>query len=314
MKNWQRDSVGIEIFSGGARFVKLSFRQGKLELADFGEKGLERGLPALDRMADGFGQLVPGARVKISFLGQSSQTCRLFLPPELLAAGEEQLLWEIEQKMPSPSEEYELFVNAPGKNYFLGTALRKKLVERTAVPFAKKGARDLSFSSPAFGLAALFRSSGLPADGGIGLVNLGEDFTTIMILDNGEISYASELPTPPNLLEEPEGDLAETQEILKKSLLERFGIELSTLLHLLGFRATEAGRIETVYLSGPGAGLGSLPAAIGQMGGVRVGQLATHLISFPEDEPAERWAVALGLALESLNEKPDWKSAPLRAV
>ncbi len=314
MKSWQREAVGIEIFSGGARFVKLSSKQGKLELADFGEKGLERGLPALDRMADGFGQLVPGARVKISFLGQSSQTCRLMLPAELLAAGEEQLLWELKQKMPSPGEEYELFVNQQGKNYFLGTALRKKMVERTAISFAKKGAKDLSFSSPAFGLAALFRSSGLPTDGGIGLVNLGEDFTTILILDNGEISYASELPTPPNLLEEPEGELAETQAILQKSLLERFGIELSTLLHLLGFRATEAGRIETVYLSGPGAALGSLPAAIGQMGGVRVGQLATHLVSFPEDEPAERWAVAVGLALEGLNEKSDWRSSPFQAV
>jgi hypothetical protein len=309
MKNWQREAVGIEVFSGGARFVKLSSKQGKLELADFGEKGLERGLPALDRMADGFGQLMPGARVKISFLGQSAQTYRLPLPEGLFSAGKEQLIWELEQKLPSAREEYDLFVHRTGSKSFLGTAVRKKFVEQTALPFAKKGARDLSFSSAAFGLAALFSASGLPTEGGVGLVNLGEDFTALVVLDNGELCYASELPTPPNLLEEPEGELAETQAILRGALLERFGTELATLLHLLGFRATEAGRIETVYLSGPGASIGNLPSAIGQMGGVRVGPLATQLVSFPEEEPAERWAVALGLALEGLNEKSGWRGA-----
>lgn len=302
MKNWQREAVGIEIFSGGARFVKLSSRQQKVALADFGEKALERGLPAFDRMADGFGKLLSGARVKIAFIGQSWQTNRLRVPAGLLSAGAEHLQWELEQKLASPGSEYDVFVHSAGKDSFLGTAVRKNLVEKTAAPFAKRGAADLSFSSSAFALVTLFFASDLSKEGAVALVNLAEDFTTLAVLDKGELTYACELPTPPGLGEIPQGELASTQALLRDALLERFGIELSTLLHLLGFRATEAGRIDTVYLAGPGVAFGELAAALGQMGGVRIGHLIPTMITFPEGEMAERWTVAAGLALGSLQE------------
>ena len=303
MTSWQRDSVGVEVFSGGARFVKLSSRQGKLELVDFGEKALERGLSAFDRVADGFGRVLSGARVKISFPGQISHTYRLNLAPELLAAGPEVLKWELGQKLPSKKEEYEFSVNSLGARSFLGTAVRRRLLEQVAVPFAKKGASDLSFSSTAFGLAALFFASGLPVEGSAALLNLGEDFATVAVLDKGELAYVSEIPAPPGYLDSPEGELASTRKLLQQSLLERFGIELSTLLHLLGFRVTEAGKIDAVYLVGPGTAVSQLAAALRELGGVRVGQLATPLVQFPSEELAERWAVPLGLALSGLSEK-----------
>lgn len=305
MTNWQRDSVGVEVFSGGARFVKLSSRQGKLELVDFGEKGLERGLSAFDRVADGFGRVLSGARVKIAFPGQTSHTCRLILAPELLAAGPGLLGWELGQRLPSKKEEYEFAVHSVGEKSFLGTAVRRKLLEQIAVPFVKKGAADLSFSNPAFGLAALFFASGLPGEGSTALINLGEDFVAVAVLDKGELTYVSEIPAPPGYLDSSEGELAPTRELLLKSLLERFGIELSTLLHLLGFRVTEAGKIDSVYLGGPGAGVGPLAAALGELGGVRVGHLTTPLIQFSSEESAERWAVPLGLALSGLSEKSE---------
>ncbi|MGH8004760.1 MAG: hypothetical protein ACRECJ_08560, partial [Limisphaerales bacterium] len=268
MSTWQRDSVGVEIFSGGARFVRLSSCQGKLELVDFGEKALERGLSAFDRIADGFGRVLSGARVKISFLGQSTHTYRLNLAADLLAAGPEFLKWELGQKLPSKKEEYDLDVHTVGAHSFLGTAARRTFLEQTAVPFVKKGASDLSFSNAGFALGTLLFASGLPWQGPLAVVNLGEDFATLVVFDRGKITYVTEIPTPPGYLDPAVGELASTRELLQKSLLERFGIELSTLLHLLGFRVTESGKIETVYLCGPGAGVSALAAALGEMGGI----------------------------------------------
>ena len=310
MKNWQRDSVGIEVFSGGARFVRLSSRQEKLELVDFGEKLLERGFSAYDRVADGFGRVLPGARVKISFLGQGSQSYRLNLPPELLSAGLETLKWELGQKLAPKKEDYEMVVHAVGEKSFLGTALRRKLLEQIALPFVKKGSTDLSFTNAAFALVALLFASGLSMEGSVALLNLGEDFATVVVLDKGEVTYVSEIAAPPGYLEGAEGELAPTRELLQQALLERFGIELSTLLHLLGFRASETGKVETVYLCGPGAGVAALAATLGEIGGVRVGHLATPLVNFPSEERAERWAVPLGLALSGLCER----SWPLAAA
>ncbi len=309
MTIWQRDSVGIEIFSGGARFVKLSSRQGRLELVDFGEKGLERGLSAFDRVADGFGRVLNGARVFISFPGQTSHVCRLALAPELLAAGPDALKWELGQKLPSKKEEYAFSVRPVGEKSFLGTAARRKFLEQIALPFAKKGAADLSFAHAAFSLAALFFASGFLAEGATALVNLGEDFVAVVVLDRGELTYVSEIPAPPGYLDSPEGELAPTREVLQKSLLERFGIELSTLLHLLGFRVTQVGKIDSVYLGGPGTGVDSLAAALGELGGVRVGHLTTPLIQFPSEELPERWAVPLGLALSALSEISEPRAA-----
>ncbi|MCI0404780.1 MAG: hypothetical protein L0Z48_07700 [candidate division Zixibacteria bacterium] len=309
MTVWLRDAVGIEIFLGGARFVKLSSRRGKLELVDFGEKALERGLSAFDRVADGFGRVLSSARVHISFPGQTSHTCRLALPGGLLAAGPEVLKWELGQKLPSKKEEYELSVRSVGEKSFLGTAVRRKFLEPIAAPFAKKGAADLAFSHAAFGLAAVFFAAGHPAEGATALVHLGEDFSTVAVLDKGELTYVSEMPAPPGYLDSSEGDLAPTRELLQKSLMERFGVELSTLLHLLGFRAAQAGKIDSVYLGGPGAGVGSLAAALGELGGVRVGHLTTPLVPFPSEELPERWAVPLGLALSALSETEEPKTA-----
>ncbi|MCI0329754.1 MAG: hypothetical protein L0196_02210 [candidate division Zixibacteria bacterium] len=305
MKNWQRDTVGIEVFSGGARFVRLSARPGKLELVDFGEKLHERGFSAYDRIADGFGRVLAGARVKISFLGQGSQTYRLNLPPELLSAGPEFLKWELGQKLPSKKEEFEFIVHTVGQKSFLGTALRRKLLEQIAGPFVKKGSSDLSFTNAAFALAALFFASGFPTEGPVALLNLGEDFATAVVLDKGEVTHVSEITAPPGYLEKAEGELAPTRGLLRQALLERFGIELSTLLHLLGFRAVEAGKIDAVYLCGPGTALDPLAAALGEVSGVRVGRLATPLIHFPSEEPAERWAVPVGLALSGLSERSE---------
>jgi hypothetical protein len=295
--------VGVEVFSGGARIVKLSSRRGKLELADFGEKGLEHGLSAFDRVADGFGRLLNGARVCVSFPGQTSQTYRLRAAAELFANSPDLLKWELTQKLPSKNEEYEYSFQPGGWGGVLGTAARRKVVEQIAVPFVKKGAADLSFSSAGFGLAALLFASGQPVEGSAALVNLGEDFVTVAVVDKGELTYVSEIPSPPGYLDSSDGDLAQTRELLQKSLMERFGVELSTLLHLLGFRATEAGKIDLVYLTGPGAGAGSLASAIGALGGTRVGHLTTPLVQFPSDENALRWAVPLGLALAGLSEK-----------
>ena len=302
MTVWQRDSVGVEVFSGGARFVKLSSRQGKLELVDFGEKGLERGLSTFDRVADGFGRVLNGARVFISSPGQTSQVYRLPLASELLAAGPEVLQWELGQKLPSKKEEYEISVLSTGEKSILGMAVQRKFLEQIAPPFAKKGASDLSFGSAAFGLAAVFFASGLPIEGGSALFNLGEDFSTVAVLDRGELTYVSEIPSPPGYLDASDGDSASARELLQRSLLERFGIELSTLLHLLGFRATQTGKIDSVFLGGPGAGVGGVAAALGELGGVRVGHLTTPLVQFPSEEPPERWAVPLGLALCALSE------------
>jgi hypothetical protein len=187
--------------------------------------------------------------------------------------------------------------------------VRRKFLEQIAVPFAKKGASDLSFSHASFGLAALLFASGLPVEGSAALLNLGEDFATVAVLDKGELAYVSEIPTPPGYLDSSEGELAPTRELLQQSLLERFGVELSTLLHLLGFRVTEAGKIDSVYLGGPGAGVGTLAAALGELGGVRVGHLASPLVQFPSEEPPERWAVSLGLALAGLSEKSEPRAA-----
>lgn len=309
MTNWQRDTVGVEVFSGGARFVKLTSRRGNLELVDFGEKALERGLSAFDRVADGFGRVLSGARVKIAFPGQTSHTCRLQLPPEILAAGPEFLAWELGQNLPSKKEDYEFSVDSLGGKSFLGTAVRRKFLEQIAVPFAKKGASDLSFSQAGFGLAALFFASGHPVEGSAALLNLGEDFATVAVLDKGELAYVSEIPVPPGYLDSHEGELASTRELLQQSLLEWFGIELSTLLHLLGFRATEAGKIDAVYLGGPGAAVSPLATALRELGGVRVGPLATPLVQFPSEELAERWAIPLGLALSGLSEKGEPRAA-----
>ncbi len=309
MTSWQREAVGVEIFSGGARFVKLSNRQGKLVLGDFGEKGLERGLSAFDRVADGFGRVLSGARVNISFPGRSSQTYRLHLAPELMAAGPELLKWELAQRLPSQNEEYAFNLHSTGGNSFLGTAARRKILEQIATPFVKKGAADLSFSNAAFGLAAVFFASGLPAEGATALVNLGEDFAAVAVLERGELAYVSEIPSPPGYLDAPDGEPAQTRELLQKSLLERFGVELSTLLHLLGFRVTQAGKIDSVYLGGPGAGVGPLAAALGELGGVRVGHLSTPLIQFPSGELPERWAIPLGLALSALSATSEPRAA-----
>jgi len=301
MKSWQKEAVGVEIFSKGARFVRLSFRKDKVELKDFGEKIFPKEPLDFQWLADELGRFLSGARVKITFLGQSSQSYRLGLPERILSAGEEQLKWELAQKVSSSSSEYDFFINSAGKEFFLGTAVRKEAFERVAVPFAQKGNFDLSFTSAGFALVNLFLSSSLPREDSAVLVNLGEDFTTLVVLDKGELTYVSEIAVPPGLSALPEGELASTQKILRESLLERFGIELSTLIHLLGFRATETGRIETVYLSGPGVTLGDLSASIGQMGGVQVGHL-TPPVTFPEGETPERWVVATGLAMAALNE------------
>lgn len=309
MTVWQRDAVGVEIFSGGARFVKLANRQGKLELVDFGEKGLERGLGAFDRVADGFGRVLNGSRVFVSYPGQTSHVLRLALAGELLAAGPEFLKWELEQKLPSKKGDYVFSANAAGEKSFLGTAARRKFVEQIAGPFSKKGAGDLAFGNAAFGLAAVFFASGLPPETATALVNLGEDFATVAVLDRGELTCVYEIPSPPGYLDSAEGELAETRELLRKSLLERYGIELSTLLHLLGFRATQTGKIDSVYLGGPGAGVGSLAAALGELGGVRVGHLTTPLVQFPSEEPPEWWAAPLGLALCALAETGEPRAA-----
>lgn len=309
MKNWQRGSVGIEVFSGGVRFVKLARREEKLELVDFGEKTLERGLSALDRAADGFGPILSGARVKIAFLGQSSHTYRLPLPAELLAAGADQLKWELSQKLPSNADDYAFCTHTSAAGYFLGTAAHREPMEMLAMPFAKKGAADLSFSSAAFALGMLFSAVGWPAEGSSALLHLGEDYSTIVVRDRQELVYVGELPAPPGYLETSQGELAESRELLKKSLLERFGVELSTLLHLLGFRVTEGGKIDAVYLSGPGSGIGDLTNALGELGGVRVTRLALPGALFPAEETPERWAVPLGLALAGLGERSEWNTA-----
>src|SRR5262249_54532306 len=121
-------------------------------------------------------RVLNGARVKISLPGQISHTYRLALAPELLTAGPGALNWELGQKLPSRQEEFDNIVHSVGTKSFLGTATRRRLLEEIATPFAKKGATDLSFSNTAFSLASLFFASGLPVEGSVALVNLGDDF------------------------------------------------------------------------------------------------------------------------------------------
>jgi len=211
MKSWQKEAVGVEVFTKGARFVRLSLRKEKIELKDFGEKIFPKEPLDFQWLAEELGGVLSGARVKISFLGQSSQSYRLCLPERVLSAGEEQLKWELAQKVSPNSSDYDFFIHSIGKESFLGTAVRKEAFERAAVPFAQKGNFDLSFTSAGFALVNLFFSSDLPREETAALVNLGEDFTTLVVLDKGELTYVSEIAVPPGLGALPEGELASTQ-------------------------------------------------------------------------------------------------------